>query len=49
MLFNSLAFFVFLPLVLAIYFVLPAKSRNYLLLLASYFFYGCWDYRFLRC
>lgn len=50
MLFNSLDFFIFLPIVFVLYwFVLNKhyKLQNYLLLVASYFFYACWDYRFL--
>ena len=45
--FNSLAFLIFLPLVLAMYYLLPAKRRWILLLLASYFFYGFWKVEFL--
>ena len=47
MLFNSLAFAVFLPVVLAVYYSLERRAQNVWLLLASYFFYGCWDWRFL--
>lgn len=50
MLFNSLDFAVFLPLVFALFWALPARRtdlRNGLLLLASYVFYGWWDVRFL--
>ncbi len=47
MLFNSFAFAVFLPIVLALYWVLPFRLQNYMLLAASYFFYGYWDWRFL--
>ena len=47
MLFNSLEFFVFLPIVLALYMVLPLRGQNAWLLLASYVFYGSWDWRFL--
>lgn len=47
MLFNSLAFLVFLPTVLVAYFFLPRKFRNLGLLIASYAFYACWDARFL--
>ena len=50
MLFNSLDFAVFLPLVFFIYwFVFPKniKQQNSLLLIASYVFYGWWDWRFL--
>lgn len=40
MLFNSLEYLVFFPLVTAIYFLLPSiKTRNYMLLIASYYFY----------
>ena len=50
MLFNSLAFIVFLPIVFVIYWSLQKVKlsyQNFLLLLASYVFYGWWDYRFL--
>jgi alginate O-acetyltransferase complex protein AlgI len=47
MLFNSLAFFVFLALVYAVYRLLPHRAQNRWLLAASYFFYGAWDWRFL--
>lgn len=47
MLFNSFIFFIFLGIVLLIFYVLPTKkSKNMFLLLASYFFYGYWDWRF---
>ena len=50
MLFNTLNFAIFLPIVLFLYWFLTAKnlkSQNFLLLISSYFFYSCWDYRFL--
>ena len=49
MIFNSLTFFIFLPLVLALYILLRKNriAQNILLLASSYFFYGWWDYRFL--
>jgi D-alanyl-lipoteichoic acid acyltransferase DltB (MBOAT superfamily) len=50
MLFNSLAFAAFFPTVFLLYWVIPSrgwKVRNLLLLAASYFFYGLWDWRFL--
>ena len=47
MIFNSLEFFIFLPLVLAAYYALNLRGQNVLLLVASYFFYGWWDWRFL--
>ena len=49
MLFNSIEFAFFLPLVFFLYWGLKGKmrSQNVLLLLASYVFYGWWDWRFL--
>ena len=50
MLFNSLSFLLFLPIIFSIYWWANKKSlslQNFLLLVASYFFYGCWDWRFL--
>ncbi|HXK61178.1 MAG TPA: MBOAT family O-acyltransferase [Acidobacteriota bacterium] len=50
MLFNSLAYAVFLPLVFLIYWlVFPRrlKWQNLWLVAASYYFYACWDWRFL--
>ncbi|HEU0119518.1 MAG TPA: MBOAT family O-acyltransferase [Bryobacteraceae bacterium] len=47
MLFNSFAFALFLPVVLLLYYLLPHKAQNRMLLAASIFFYACWDWRFL--
>ncbi|MBN7812917.1 MBOAT family protein [Algoriphagus sp. H41] len=50
MLFNSFDFAVFLPIVFLVYWALkdfPLKWQNVVLLIASYLFYGWWDYRFL--
>lgn len=47
MLFNSLEYFVFPALVLAIYYRLTHRRQNYFLPAASYFFYGWWNRRFL--
>ena len=47
MLFNSLEFLVFFPIVVAIYFALPHRFRWVLLLLASYYFYMCWNYKYV--
>jgi D-alanyl-lipoteichoic acid acyltransferase DltB (MBOAT superfamily) len=50
MLFNSLSFAVFLPVVFALYWLLQKRAlqiQNVLLLGASYYFYACWDWRFL--
>jgi len=46
-LFNSYAFWIFLALVWGLYRLLPHRGQNWLLLVASYYFYGCWDWRFL--
>lgn len=49
MLFNSLDFGYFLPIVLILFWLLrnTLKTQNLLLLIASYVFYGWWDWRFL--
>ena len=50
MLFNSIDFVVFFPIVFLLYWFATKgdiKRQNILLLIASYFFYACWDYRFL--
>src|SRR5713226_5619700 len=47
MLFDSTAYVLFLILVVLIYWHLPFRRQNYLLLAASYFFYAWWDWRFL--
>jgi len=48
MLFNTLAFWLFFAVVLAVYFALGRRRpQNAFLLAASYFFYACWDWRFL--
>lgn len=50
MLFNSIAFLIFLPIVFILYwrvFNKNYKYQNMLLLAASFYFYGCWDWRFL--
>ena len=50
MLFNSINFAFFLPVVFILYWFGcrgNRKAQNFLLLIASYTFYGWWDYRFL--
>lgn len=50
MLFNSLDFAVFLPIVFLLYWFVANKSlrlQNFLIVAASYVFYGWWDWRFL--
>lgn len=50
MLFNSLSFAIFVPIVFILYWFVVSKNlkaQNTLLLLSSYYFYSCWDWRFL--
>lgn len=48
MLFNSLAFLLFVPIVFGLYWcVRSANWQNRVLVCASMFFYGWWDWRFL--
>ncbi len=50
MLFNSLDFFIFLPIVFILYWFIFYKKlqiQNFYILAASYIFYGLWDWRFL--
>ncbi len=50
MLFNSIHFAIFLPIVFVLYWFVTDKSlklQNILLLVSSYFFYACWDWRFM--
>ena len=50
MTFNSIAYAFFLPIVFLIYWYILGKrlrAQNIFLLAASYFFYSCWDWRFL--
>ncbi|PQV50149.1 D-alanyl-lipoteichoic acid acyltransferase DltB (MBOAT superfamily) [Jejuia pallidilutea] len=50
MLFNSIEFFVFLPIVFILYWFVTAKylkAQNLLIAVSSYVFYGWWDWRFL--
>ncbi|MCB9227342.1 MAG: MBOAT family O-acyltransferase [Chitinophagales bacterium] len=48
MLFNSIDFAVFLPIVFALYWLIKnTKAQNVLIVIVSYIFYGWWDWRFL--
>jgi len=50
MLFNSISFAIFLPIVFLLYWFATKgnlRMQNILLLLSSYYFYACWDWRFL--
>ncbi|OBX24354.1 MULTISPECIES: MBOAT family O-acyltransferase [Bizionia] len=50
MLFNSIDFAIFLPIIFGLYWFVTHKNlklQNALIVVASYFFYGLWDWRFL--
>jgi D-alanyl-lipoteichoic acid acyltransferase DltB (MBOAT superfamily) len=47
MYFDTPIYFVFLALVVSLYWRFDRRAQNILLLAASYFFYGWWDWRFL--
>lgn len=49
MLFNSFSFLIFLPIVFLLYWFVfkPLKWQNFFVVVASYIFYGWWDWRFL--
>lgn len=50
MLFHSIDFAIFVPVVFVLYWFVTNKSlkaQNWLIVVASYVFYGWWDYRFL--
>jgi D-alanyl-lipoteichoic acid acyltransferase DltB (MBOAT superfamily) len=50
MFFNSFAFAIFLPIVFLLYWFVfnrNKSSQNLILIIASYYFYSCWDWRFL--
>jgi alginate O-acetyltransferase complex protein AlgI len=47
MIFNSFIFWAFFATVLVVYWRLPHRQQNWFLILASYVFYGYWDWRYL--
>ena len=50
MFFNSLTFAIFLPIVFVLYWFVFSKTKstqNAFLVVVSYYFYSCWDFRFL--
>src|SRR6185295_1732871 len=47
MLFNAYPFLLFLPIVFLLYWALPRRPQNLLIVVASWVFYGSWDWRFL--
>ncbi len=46
MLFNSIHFIIFFPIVISIYFIIPKRVRYIWLLIASYYFYMSWSARY---
>lgn len=46
MLFNSFQFLIFFPIVLIVYYIMPKKVKYLWLLVASYYFYMCWNARY---
>lgn len=46
MLFNSLHFLIFFPIVMLIYYIIPYRKRYLWLLVASYYFYMCWNAKY---
>jgi alginate O-acetyltransferase complex protein AlgI len=47
MLFNSLQYIIFLPIVIIFYYSIPPRFRWILLLSASYYFYMCWKVEYI--
>lgn len=47
MLFNSYNFLIFFPIVVLIYFLIPQKIKYIWLLIASYYFYMCWNAKYV--
>ena len=47
MVFNSLVYALFLPTVVGLHWAVRPSARGWVLLAASYVFYGAWDWRFL--
>ena len=46
MLFNSIDFLIFFPIVVLIYYVIPRRIKHIWLLAASYYFYMCWNAKY---
>ena len=47
MLFNSIPFLIYFPIVVLLYYTIPDKVKNYWLLVVSLFFYACWNPKYL--
>ncbi|MCR4909481.1 MAG: MBOAT family protein [Lachnospiraceae bacterium] len=46
MLFNSIDFLIFFPIVVSVYLIIPKKLRTIWLLIASYYFYMSWNAKY---
>ena len=46
LLFNSLDFLIFFPIVTLIYFIVPGRTKQLWLLVSSYYFYMCWNAKY---
>lgn len=47
MLFNSIDFLIFFPIVVLFYYIIPKKVRNFWLLIVSYYFYMNWNAKYI--
>ena len=47
MLFNSLDFLIFFPVVVLVYFIIPNRWKQIWLLITSYYFYMCWNVKYV--
>lgn len=47
MLFNSIHFLIFFPIVVCVYFLIPSRIKYIWLLIASYYFYMCWNPKYI--
>lgn len=47
MLFNSLQFLIFFPVVVLLYYLIPNRFRYIWILVCSYFFYMCWNVKYI--
>lgn len=46
MLFNTLQFLIFFPIVVLVYFIIPSRLKQLWLLFSSYYFYMCWNAKY---
>lgn len=46
MFFNSIEFLIFFPIVVLLYFAVPDKAKKFWLLVASFYFYMCWNAKY---